>query len=165
MNSPRGLHRPWRSRTTDISVATLSTKEEEVLNLDFQHQYRWKQRQNLVWGMSVYDSAVTTNGGLAVSFNPPDVTVRLFGAFAQDEVAIAHDRFYLTVGARLEHDYYNGFGLDAQQCAPHGGLPNTIPFGPPFREQSTRPTLNETAMRAEFHGIYHSQWNASLYRR
>ena len=89
----------------------LVNEGEEVLNLDFQHQYRWKERQNLVWGMSVYDSAVTTNGGLAVSFNPPDVTVRQFGAFAQDEVAIAHDRLYLTVGARLEHAQYNGFGL------------------------------------------------------
>ena len=57
--------------------------EGAFLNLDFQHQYRWKERQNLVWGMSVYDSAVTTNGGLAVSFNPPDVTVRQFGAFAR----------------------------------------------------------------------------------
>ncbi len=130
----------------------LVNEGEEVLNLDFQHQYRWKERQNLVWGMSVYDSAVTTNGGLAVSFNPPDVTVRQFGAFAQDEVAVAHDRLYLTIGARLEHAHYNGFGLmPSVRAAWRVGKNDTL-WAAVSRAINTS-DLNETAMRLNFTGF------------
>ena len=52
-------------------------ERESVLNLDFQHEYKWKQRQDLLGGMSLYNSGLTTNGALAVSFNPPETTVRL----------------------------------------------------------------------------------------
>ena len=104
--------------------------------------------------MSVYDSAVTTNGGLAVSFNPPDVTAAPYSVLLlRMKSQLRHDRLYLTIGARLEHAYYNGFGLDAHAYAPHGGLEKTILFGPPFHEQSTRPDLNETAMRLNFTGF------------
>jgi hypothetical protein len=32
----------------------------------------------------------------------------LFSSFVQDEIALLPDRFYLTVGAKLEHNYLGG---------------------------------------------------------
>ena len=160
MNSRHGPNPRYRSLTTDIRAPTYVNEGERVFNVDFQHQYRWKQRQNVVWGMSAYDSAVTTNGGLAVSFNPPNITLPLFGAFAQDEIAVA-SRSALSdgrreTGARLLHRLW----LDAYRARRMEDQPNTIPCGPLFREQSTRPILNETAMRVNFTGFTSSQWNA-----
>jgi iron complex outermembrane recepter protein len=35
----------------------------------------------------------------------------MFGGFAQDEIALIPERLYLTVGTKLEHNYYSGFGV------------------------------------------------------
>jgi len=128
-------------------------ERESVLNLDFQHEYKWKQRQDLLGGMSLYNSGLTTNGALAVSFNPPETTVRLFGAFVQDEIAVAPDRLYVTIGTRLEHNYYTGWGLmpslrAAWKLSKGGTLWAAI-----SRALNT-PDLNETTMRLNFTGFY-----------
>lgn len=126
---------------------------EEILNLDFQHQYKWTQRQDLVWGTSIYNSAVRTNGILAVSFNPPDTTVRVFGGFIQDEIALARDRLYLTIGAQLEHNRFSAFGL-----MPTVRTAWKIHQGKTFWAAISRamntPDLNETEMRLNFTGFY-----------
>ncbi len=130
----------------------LVNERDGVLNLDFQHQYRWRERQNLLWGMSAYDSTVATDGALAVSFNPPDVTVGQFGAFAQDEIAIAHDRLYLTIGARLEHTYHTGFGLMPSARAAWKVSKDHTLWAAVSRAINT-PDLNETEMRLNFGGF------------
>jgi len=132
--------------------ANIVNEGERVFNMDFQDQHSWKQRQSIVWGVSAYDSAITTNGGLAVSFNPASITLPLFGAFAQDEIALLRDRLYLTAGARVEHDYYNGFGW----------MPTVRTAWKPTRNDTlwaavsraiNSPNFNETAMRLNFTGF------------
>lgn len=132
--------------------ANIVNEGERVFNVDLQDQYRWKQRQNIVWGMSAYDSAVTTNGGLAVSFTPPNITLPLFGAFGQDEIAVLRNRLYLTVGARLEHNYYNGFGLMPTVRAAWKATRNETLWAAVSRAINT-PDLNETALRLNFTGF------------
>jgi len=158
------LQLTWNHEFSERSESTLSigydrytranilNEGERVFNVDFQDQHRWKRRQNIVWGMSAYDSTVTTNGGLAVSFDPPNVTLPLFGVFAQDEIAVLHDRLYLTVGARLEHDYYTGFGLMPTVRAAWKASRNDTLWAALSRAINT-PDLNETEMRLNFTGF------------
>jgi iron complex outermembrane receptor protein len=81
----------------------------DTLDIDFQNHFRRGERQNIIWGLDYRNSKSTSDGSLAVSLNPPNLTTHLFSSFIQDEIAIIRDRLYVTVGAKLEHDYYNGF--------------------------------------------------------
>ncbi len=52
-----------------------------------------------------------TPTGLWVSHSSPlAADTQLFSSFIQDEIAIVPDRLFLTIGAKLEHNYYSGFG-------------------------------------------------------
>jgi len=80
-----------------------------TLDIDFQHHFSGWSRQNVVWGLSYQYSASHSDGGLTASLVPGNLATQLFGAFIQDEIAIVPDRLFLTVGTKLEHNYYTGF--------------------------------------------------------
>jgi iron complex outermembrane receptor protein len=82
-----------------------------TLDIDFQHHVRWGQRQDFVWGLGYRLSSDDTAATLRVSFNPSDLATQIFSSFVQDEIAIRPDRLYVSLGTKLEHDYYNGFNL------------------------------------------------------
>lgn len=81
------------------------------INLDFQHHFLWGQRQTIVWGLDYRYSSSKTNGDLTISLDPADLNTQMVSSFIQDEIALRPDRLYLTVGTKLEHDYYTGFVL------------------------------------------------------
>ncbi len=78
-------------------------------NLDFKHHFPWGQRQDIVWGVDYSYSNSDTHGGLFVSLNPAGLDIQSFGSFVQDEITLLPNRLYLTVGTKLEHNYYTGF--------------------------------------------------------
>jgi iron complex outermembrane receptor protein len=82
-----------------------------TFDIDFQNHVNWGRRQDFVWGLGYRLSSDDTAATLRVSFNPPDLTTQIFSSFAQDEIAIRPDRLYVSLGTKLEHDYYNGFNL------------------------------------------------------
>jgi iron complex outermembrane recepter protein len=93
-----------------------------VLDLDFQYHYIGWARQNIVWGLTYRYSALISDGNLYVSLVPADRSTQLFGSFIQDEIAIIPERVFLTVGAKLEHNYYTG--LDFMPSARVAWAPN-----------------------------------------
>jgi iron complex outermembrane recepter protein len=82
-----------------------------TLNLDFQHHFAWGERQSIIWGLGYRYSSSQTDGDLSVSLNPANFNTQIASSFIQDEIALLPDRLYLTVGTKLEHDYYTGFVL------------------------------------------------------
>ncbi len=82
-----------------------------TLNFDFKHHFLWGQRQSITWGLGYRYSSSHTHGDLAITLNPADLNTQIGGSFFQDEIAISPDRVYLTLGTKLEHDYYTGFVL------------------------------------------------------
>lgn len=82
-----------------------------TFNLDFQHHFLWGQRQSIVWGLGYRFSSSKTNGDLTISLNPADLNTQIASSFIQDEIALMPDRLFLTLGTKLEHDYYSGFVL------------------------------------------------------
>jgi len=99
-----------------VSYDTYDREDElretrKTLDLDFQHHFAWGERQDLVWGLDYRYSASHTDGDLFVSFDPADLNTQLFSGFVQDEIAVVPERLYFTVGTKLEHNYYTGFGV------------------------------------------------------
>jgi len=83
-----------------------------TFDLDFQHHVGWGERQDFVWGLGYRVSSDDTLATSRVSFNPADQTNQLFSSFIQDEITILPDRVYLSLGTKLEHNGYTGFGLE-----------------------------------------------------
>ncbi len=86
-------------------------EHRSTFDLDFQDHFSGWKRQNIVWGLTYGYSPWNSNGNLRGSFVPARLTTQLFGSFIQDEIAIVPEKFYLTVGTKLEHNYYTGFGF------------------------------------------------------
>jgi iron complex outermembrane receptor protein len=83
-----------------------------TFGIDFDHHVGWGKRQDFVWGLGyrlTSDELATT---LRIAFTPPKQTQQFFSSFVQDEILIRPDHLYLTVGAKLEHNDYTGFGLE-----------------------------------------------------
>jgi iron complex outermembrane recepter protein len=95
-----------RYRRNDALRETRNT-----LDLDFAHHIRWGARQDVVWGVGYRYSSSTTDGNLFFSLKPPNLNTQLFSAFVQDEIALLPDRLSLIAGAKIEHNYFTGFGL------------------------------------------------------
>ena len=83
----------------------------DTVDVDFQHDFTWGNRQDFVWGLGYRATSDNIRGTVRVSFNPPSETDQLFSSFVQDEIAIIPRRVYLTIGAKLEHNHFSGFGL------------------------------------------------------
>jgi iron complex outermembrane receptor protein len=82
-----------------------------TLDLDFQHHFSGWARQKIVWGLNYSYSASHSVGSFTASLSPADLATQLFGLFIQDEIAILPDRLFLTLGTKVEHNYYTGFDL------------------------------------------------------
>jgi iron complex outermembrane receptor protein len=82
----------------------------QTIDLEFQHNFSGWARQEIAWGLTYRYSTSKSDGTLGVSLVPADLDTQLFGSFIQDEIAIVPDQLFLTIGAKLEHNYYTGFG-------------------------------------------------------
>jgi iron complex outermembrane recepter protein len=83
-------------------------EEHSTVDLDFQHHFSGWARQNVVWGFAVRDAISSSNGNLVISLTPANLNTRLFSSFFQDEITLLPNRLFLTVGTKIEHNYYTG---------------------------------------------------------
>jgi len=93
----------------DISRWTIDTYD-----LDFQDQFRLASRQKIVWGLGYRLTDTDFNessrdNGFTLHFLPEHRAVNVFSGFLQDEIAIFEDRFFLTLGSKLEHNDFTGW--------------------------------------------------------
>ena len=83
-----------------------------TFDMAFQHHVGWGNRQDFVWGLGYRLSSDENDTTLRIAFNPADRVTQLFSSFIQDEITIRPDSLYATLGVKLEHDDYNGFGWE-----------------------------------------------------
>src|ERR1700730_7234622 len=86
-------------------------EKRNTFSIDFQHHMAWGQRQDIVWGLGFSHSASQSANNLSVSLNPARPALQVYSSFVQDEIAVVPQRFYLTVGAKLEHNHYTAFNF------------------------------------------------------
>ncbi len=82
-----------------------------TVDIDFQQRNRWRKRHDFVWGLGYRLNADNSETAFRISFVPARLKTQIFSSFIQDEIALVHDRLYLSVGSKFEHDYYNGFNV------------------------------------------------------
>ena len=87
----------------------LNPELRNTYDLDYRHQFTFGGRQEIVWGLGYRYTADRIGGSLTVAMNPPDRALQLFDSFVQDQIALVPERFFLTVGTKLEHNDYTGF--------------------------------------------------------
>ena len=89
----------------------LVNETRNTFNIDFQHRLPWGTRQDIVWGAAYRNSTLYSIGNLSFSIVPADLTTQLFSSFVQDEISVIPGRLSLTLGSKLEHNYYSGWGV------------------------------------------------------
>lgn len=111
----------WNHTISDTSSTQLSltfdryaridqlSESRNSLELAFQHNFAWGERQNIIWGLGYQYSSYDTRGSLLVSFQPAARDYNLYSGFIQDEITLAPEKFYFTLGTKLEQHYYSGF--------------------------------------------------------
>ncbi|PYU33950.1 MAG: TonB-dependent receptor [Acidobacteria bacterium] len=82
-----------------------------TIGIDFAHHLLWGERQNVVWGVGYRYSASESDGSLSYFLVPANLNIQLFSSFVEDEIAVVRNRLYVTPGAKVEHNYYSGFGI------------------------------------------------------
>jgi len=94
-----------RTNRTEANFAEV----RDTFDLDFIHHRRWG-RQNLIGGVGTRFSASDTSQIVpTVEFSPAQFTDKKYSAFAQDEITIAQDRLWLTIGSKFLHNNSSGF--------------------------------------------------------
>jgi iron complex outermembrane recepter protein len=81
----------------------------KTIDVDFQHHLLWGDRQTILWGAGFQYTFSNSDGSFDVRLNPPNTRDSLFSSFVQDEIALIPDRLYLTVGTKVERNYYTGW--------------------------------------------------------
>jgi iron complex outermembrane receptor protein len=127
-------------------------EKRKTANVDFQHRFAWGQRQNIVWGANYRYSGYRTDGNLSSSLNPADSSTHLYGLFVQDEISLVPNRFYLTVGSKLEHNDYSGFGVWPSVRATWQPTDRNM-FWAAISQAARTPAITDTSFRLNFAGF------------
>jgi iron complex outermembrane receptor protein len=100
----------WLSRQE-----TVVEDDRRTLSLDFRHHLPIGSRQDLLWGVGSnrFDADFTLGEGEASANRPfefHEVGSRYI-LFAQDEIALVPEKFFLIPGARLQHETDSGWNF------------------------------------------------------
>lgn len=87
----------------------LEAESRSTFYFDYKYHFEWGDRQDFVTGAGYSFTTDQFGSSLTVGFDPASKSLQLFDAFVQDEIAVVPDRFYLTLGTKLEHNDYTGF--------------------------------------------------------
>lgn len=80
-----------------------------TFDLDFQHRFPLGTNHSLVWGAGYRNTRDVTVGNYIASFDPPVRSYGLISYFVQDQITLAPDRLFLTLGSKFEHNDFSGF--------------------------------------------------------
>jgi iron complex outermembrane recepter protein len=86
-------------------------ESRNTFDIDIQHNFNAPARQQIVWGGTYRYSISQSEGSSGVSLVPANLNTQLFSSFIQDEIVVVPDHLFFTLGAKLEHNHYTGFGI------------------------------------------------------
>ncbi len=95
-----------------IRLGPSTFEARNTADFDFQQHQLLGSRQDLVWGAGYRHSSDQIGGTIDGAFVPADRTIQLFSAFVQDQITLAPERVFLTLGTKLEHNSFTGFELE-----------------------------------------------------
>jgi iron complex outermembrane receptor protein len=85
----------------------------DTFDIDFVHHLTLGDRHSVVWGLGARASLGDLPAVVpTLVFNPSRRTDQVYSAFAQDEIRLAGERLWLTVGSKLLHSSFSGFDAE-----------------------------------------------------
>ncbi len=82
-----------------------------TVNADFQHQYAFSERNELIWGIG-YRFTEHTAQSTELTQLRPELDTHLFSGFVQDEFSMAGNRVHVSLGSRFDHNTFTGFEIE-----------------------------------------------------
>jgi len=89
-----------------------SRDDLDSFDVDFQHHLAVGTRHDLIWGADYRHSVDKTQGTIDQAWLPADRSLDLFSTFVQDEIVLKPDHLFLTIGTKLENNYFSGWDPD-----------------------------------------------------
>jgi iron complex outermembrane receptor protein len=85
-------------------------EDRDTIDFDFQHNFQLTECHTAIWGVGYRNTRDDiTNSFFAYQFLPAQREINLFSYFVQDQMTLAEDLCYLTVGCKFEHNDFTGF--------------------------------------------------------
>jgi len=81
----------------------------DTFDVDFQHDFQWGSRHNIVWGLGCRYTRDNTDGTYTISFEPAHRRDKLFSGFVQDDIILVRDLLRFIIGSKFEENDYTGF--------------------------------------------------------
>lgn len=80
----------------------------DTFDFEFQHELSRMGAHDLTWGVTYRRTSDEISNSPQLGVRPASRTDDVAGLFFQDEIELARDRLYLTVGAKYENNDYTG---------------------------------------------------------
>jgi iron complex outermembrane receptor protein len=80
-----------------------------TLDLEYQQHRQLAAGHQMAWGLGYRHSRDKVRTSGLITLPDTQASTSLYSGFLQDEIALAPERWRLTLGARLEHNEYTGF--------------------------------------------------------
>jgi iron complex outermembrane recepter protein len=81
----------------------------DTYNIDLQYQFSPAEFHHFITGANYRNSPDSFRGSFFVDFVPARFTTEWASVFAQDTMTLVEDRWYFTLGVRLEQNTFGGF--------------------------------------------------------
>ena len=87
----------------------LANVDTNTFDIDFHHRFKLGASNEVVWGMGY--RLVNSNITASPEFlgNPATRNDGIYSAFIQDTLTLVPEKWFLTIGSKLEHNDYTGF--------------------------------------------------------
>lgn len=86
----------------------LHQETRNTIDLDLQHSFQLGSKQNYVWGLGYRLTKDNLTGNDYIYFSLESQKETLYSAFLQDEMTIVPDRLRVTLGSKVEYNWYTG---------------------------------------------------------
>ncbi len=108
-------HSSWRIKAyydgSHRDTGELTEGQLHTWDIDLLHYRAFGARHLLVWGAGFRQHWDSFEKGEYVSFDPPSRFYSVHNVFAQDEFTVVPNRLKLTVGAKIEHNWFSGISF------------------------------------------------------
>jgi iron complex outermembrane receptor protein len=84
----------------------------DTWDIDLQYQFRPAPNHQFITGCNYRRSQDAFKNSFAVGFEPTRYVTEWSGVFAQDTMTLEEDRWYFTIGTRLEQNTFGGFQVE-----------------------------------------------------
>ena len=97
---------------TNTSAESLLSDHQNIYDLDFQHDIRVSEGNELIWGAGYRYTQDKIHPSNYVSIYPDHRGLSWLSAFTQDEFGLFKQRLRVTVGSKFEHNDFTGFEVE-----------------------------------------------------